>query len=55
MPELLCEQITQNRFRVFLRDTASTHRNILTVPVISNQMMLLLQRRLEEFFVTVLL
>jgi len=45
MPELLCEQITQIRFRVFLGDTASTRRNSLTVPVISNQMTLFLQRR----------
>jgi len=44
MPELLCEQITQIRFRVFLGDTASTRRYSLTVPVISNRMMLLLQR-----------
>jgi len=44
MPELLCEQITQIRFRVFLGDTTSTRRNSLTVPVVSNRMMLLLQR-----------
>jgi hypothetical protein len=54
MPEFLCEQITQIRFRVFLGDTVSTRRNSLTVPVISNQMILLLQRRRrsEQFFVT---
>jgi len=44
MPELLCEQITQICFRVFLGDTASTRRKSLTVPVVSNRMMLLLQR-----------